>query len=164
MSVVIMDGRVRCVWMTACANIALPTVAELNAGTDLTDYITPDGLDIGMATGKVNVGNVGSTFTLERVGRRSPSIALTLHHNSPTDTPWTLLVYRALGFFAVRKGIDKATAWTIGQGTGGSTGEVSVYPVECGADAPVKPAPDTSWDFTVDLTIYLDPNTRAVVA
>jgi len=164
MSVVIMDGRVRCVWMTACANIALPTVAELNAGTDLTNYITPDGLDIGMTTGKVNVGNVGSTFTLERVGRRSPSIALTLHHDSPTDTPWALFVYRAVGFFAVRLGIDKATAWTIGQGTGGSTGTVQVYPVECGADAPVKPAPDTAWDFTVDLTIYLDPNTRSVVA
>jgi hypothetical protein len=164
MSVVIMDGRVRCVWMTACANIALPTVAELNAGTDLTDYITPDGLDIGMTTGKVPVGNVGSTFTLERVGRRSPTIALTLHHNSPTDTPWSLLVYRAVGFFAVRLGIDKATAWTIGQGTGGSTGTVQVYPVECGDDAPVKPAPDTAWDFTVDLTVYLDPNKRAVVA
>jgi len=164
MSVVIMDGRVRCVWMTACANIAAPTVAELNAGTDLTDYITPDGLDIGMTTGKVPVGNVGSTFTLERVGRRSPSIALTLHHESPTDVPWNLFVYRAVGFFGVRLGIDKTTAWTIGQGGGGSTGSMAVYPVESGADAPVKPAPDTAWDFTVDLTIYLDPNTRAVVA
>ena len=164
MSVVIMDGRVRCVWMTACANIALPTVAELNAGTDLTIYVTPDGLDIGMTTGKVPVGNVGSTFDLERVGRRKPSIALTLHHESPTDVPWNLLVYRAVGFFVVRRGIDKTVAWTIGQGGGGSTGTVEVYPVECGDDAPVKPAPDTAWDFATDLTVYLDPNKRAVVA
>lgn len=164
MSVVIMDGRVRVYWLTACANIALPTVAELNAGTDLTGYITPDGLDIAMSTGKVNVGNVGSTFTLNRVGRREPTISLTMHHDSPTDTPWTLLVYRATGFLAVRTGIDKTTAWTIGQGAGGSTGVVQMYPVEAGEYNPVKPAPDTSWDFMVDLTVYLDPNVRAVVA
>jgi hypothetical protein len=39
-----------------------------------------------------------------------------------------------------------------------------MYPVEVGADAPIKPAPDSAWDFVVDLAVYLDPNTRAVVA
>lgn len=164
MSVVIMDGRVRVSWLTACANIAAPTVAELNAGTNITSFITPDGLDISVSTGKVNVGNVGSTYTLNRVGRREPDLSLTLHHDSPTDTPWTLLTYRATGFLAVRTGIDTATAWTVGQGTGGSTGVVQMFPVECGEYNPVKPGPDTSWDFMVPLTVYLDPNTRAVVA
>jgi len=164
MSVVIMDGRVRVSWLTACANIAAPTVAELNAGTAIHSYITPDGLDISIDTGRVDVGNVASTFTLERVGRRKPQVKLTLHHDSPTDTPWTLLVYRAVGFLAVRLGVDATTAWTIGQGGGGSTGQVMVIPVEAGQDNPVKPGPDTSWDFMTDLTVYLDPNFRAVVA
>jgi hypothetical protein len=167
MSVVIMDGRIRVYWLTACANIALPTTAELNAGTNIGQYITPDGLDIGMTTGKVNVGNVTSTFTLERVGRRSPSISLTLHHDATsgsTDPAWSLLLYRATGFLAVRSGVDSATAWTTGQGAGGTTGTLEMYPVECGEYSGVKPAPDTSWDFTIDLTIYLDPNKRSVVA
>lgn len=164
MSVVIMDGRVRVSWLTACANILAPTVAELNAGTGIEGYITPDGLDISYTTGKVDVGNVGSTYTLNRVGRRVPSVALTFHHDSPTDTPWTLFAYRAIGFLAVRMGIDKATAWTIGQGGGGSTGQVQVLPVEVGQDSPVKPSPDSSWDFSVDLTVYLDPSPRSVVA
>lgn len=167
MSVVIMDGRVKVYWLTACANIALPTTTELNAGTALDPYITPDGLDIAVTTGKVNVGNVGSTYTLERVGRRAPSISLTCHHDSTTgstDPAWSLLTYRATGFLAVRLGVDKTTAWTTGQGGGGSVGTLEVYPVECGDYNGVKPAPDTSWDFTVDLTVYLDPNRRAVVA
>src|SRR4029453_11987002 len=164
MSVVIMDGRARVYWLTACANIALPTVAELNAGTDLTGYITPDGLDISMSTGKVNVGNVGSTYTTNRAGRPEPDLSVTYHHDTPTDTPWTLVLYRATGFLAVRKGLDKTTAWTIGQGTGGSTGIVQMYPVEAGDYNDGKPAPDTSWDFTVPLMVYLEPNTRAVVA
>lgn len=167
MSVVIMDGRVRVYWLTACANIALPTTTELNAGTDLTSYITPDGLDISMATGKVDVGNVGSTFNLNRVGRKTPTVSLTCHHDATsgsTDPAWSILTYRALGFLAVRTGVDKTTAWTTGQGAGGTTGALQMFPVEAGEYSPVKPAPDSSWDFTVDLTVYLDPNTRAVVA
>jgi len=167
MAVVIMDGRVRVAWLTACANIAAPTVAELNAGTNIGPYITPDGLDISVDTGRVDVGNVASTFTLERVGRRKPQVKLTLHHDattSTTDPAWALLVYRATGFLAVRLGVDATTAWTIGHGGGGTTGVVMVLPVEAGQDNPVKPAPDTSWDFMTDLTVYLDPNFRAVVA
>jgi len=167
MSVVIIDGRVRVYWLTACSNIALPSVAELNAGTNLTSYINPDGLDIGNTTGKVNVGNVGSTFTLERMGRRNPTVSLTCHHDATTgstDPAWNLLVYRATGFLAVRMGVDTTTAWTIGQGAGGTTGSVEMFPVECGEYMNVKPQPDGSWDFTVDLGVYLDPNKRAVVA
>lgn len=167
MSVVIMDGRVRVTWMTACSNIALPTAAELNAGTDLTTYITPDGLDISMTTGKVDVGNVGSTYTLNRVGRRVPTIALTCHHDASTgstDPAWNLLIYRAVGFLAVREGVLTATAWTTGQGGGGTTGSLRVFPVECAEYNGAKPAVDSSWDFSVDLTVYLDPNQRSVVA
>jgi hypothetical protein len=39
-----------------------------------------------------------------------------------------------------------------------------MYPSECGEYAGAKPAPDTSWDFTVDLAVYLEPNKRAIVA
>jgi len=167
MSVVIMDGRVRVYWLTACANIALPTVAELNAGTDLTTYITPDGLDVGMTTGSVNVGNVGSTYTLNRMGRRVPTLSLTFHHDATsgsTDPAWNLLLYRVTGFLAIREGVDKATAWATGQGGGGTTGTLGMYPAECGEYNGTKPAPDTSWDFTVPLGVYLDPNKRSVVA
>lgn len=167
MSVVIIDGRVKVVWMTACSNIALPTTTELGNGTDLTTYITPDGLDIQMTTGKVDVGNVGSTYTLNRVGRRVPTISLTCHHDATsgsTDPAWNLLTYRAVGFLAVREGVLTATAWTTGQGAGGTTGSLRIFPVECAEYNGAKPEPDTSWDFSVDLTVYLDPNQRSVVA
>lgn len=167
MSVVIMDGRVRVYWLTACANILLPTTAELNAGTDITAYVRPDGLDISMDTGSVDVGNVGSTFTLMRVGRRNPKVQLGMHHDATagsTDPAWNLLVYRATGFLAVRTGIDKATAWASGQGAGGTTGALQVIPLEVGEFSPSKPAPDTAWDFDVPVNVYLDPAWRAVVA
>ena len=167
MAVVIMDGKVKVTAMTACANIALPTTTELNAGTELTTYIRPDGLDIGMSTGNVDVGNVGSTFTLMRVGRRVPTVALGLHHDGTsgsTDPAWTLLVYRTLIYLAVRTGVLTGTAWTTGQGAGGTTGALQVIPCEVGEYTPSKPGPDTSWDFDVPLQVYLDPSWRSVVA
>jgi hypothetical protein len=167
MSVVIMDGKVKVTWMTACANILLPTTTELNAGTELTTYIRPDGLDIGMTTGNVDVGNVASTFTLNRMGRRVPTVTIGFHHDATaasTDPAWTLLVYRTLGFLAVRTGVLTATAWTSGQGAGGTTGALMVIPCEAGEYTPSKPAPDTSWDFDVPLGVYLDPSWRSVVA
>ena len=167
MAVVIMDGRVRVFWLTACANVNSPTVAELNAGTNITAYIVPDGLDIGNTTGRVRNSNVGSTTSTEKIGRRKPSISLTCYHDATTgsaDPLWALMVYRNTGFLAIRRGIDTATAWATGQGGGGTTGAVEVYPSECAQDVPVKPAEDTSWDFTIDLAITDPPGYRSVVA
>jgi len=168
MAVVIMDGRVRAYWLTATpSNLALPTTTELNAGTNIGIYIRPDGLDIGMDTGEVDVGNVTSTFTLMRVGRRKPTVSLGFHHDATTgstDPAWTLLLYRATGVLAVRTGVDSTTAWTTGQGAGGTTGGLMMIPLECGEFSPSKPGPDTSWDFDVPTKVYQDPQWRAVVA
>lgn len=157
MSVVIIDGRVRVSWLTACANILLPTTTELNAGTGLEGFITPDGLDIAITTGSVDTSNLGSTFTTMRAGRKKPAITLTFLHDSPTDTPFNLMVYRASGFLACRYGIDKATAWTTGD-------KVKVYPVEVAEPSETKPGVDATWGFSVDLFVTADPATRAVVA
>jgi len=157
MSVVIIDGRVRVTFATSIGNVAAPTVAELNAGTALETFITPDGLDIAVGTNKVDTSNLASTFTTNRAGRKTPEISVTFHHDSPTDTPWNLLPYRTVGFLIVRRGVDRTTAWTIGD-------KVGVYPIEAGEGNETKPAPDSTWDFMVPLFVTADPNQRAVVA
>jgi hypothetical protein len=157
MSVVIIDGRVRVTFATAIANVAAPTTTELNAGTALESFITPDGLDIGMDTGGVDTSNLKSTFTTNRAGRKKPSISVTFHHDSPTDTPYNLLPYRTTGYLVVRRGVDATTAWA-------TSDKVEVYPVDCGEAVQTKPAPDSTWDFMVPLFVMSDPNTRAVVA
>jgi hypothetical protein len=148
---------VRVTFATAVANIAAPTVAELNAGTALEGFITPDGLNIGMNTGKVNTSNLGSTYTTNFPGRREPDITLTVHHDGTTDTAYNLMVYKAVGFLVCRYGVLKTTAWTIAD-------KVKVYPVAFGEAPEVPPAPDGTWDFTVPVFVTSEPNTRAVVA
>lgn len=157
MSVIIIDGRVTVVWCNAVANLAAPTAAEANGGVRLETLITPDGLDIKMNTGSVNTSNLGSTFTTMRAGRRAPEVSITFHHDSPTDTAWNLFPYRTTGVLLVRRGIDKATSFASGQ-------RVAALPLEAGEADEAKPAPDSNYDFTVPFFVYLDPETRAVIA
>lgn len=157
MSAVIIDGRVRVTWTAAIANVAAPTVAELNAGTALEQFIRPDGLDIGMATGGVDTSNLGSTFTTMRAGRKKPTITIGFHHDGPTDTPYNLLPYRTVGFITVRRGVDRTQAWA-------TSDKVEVYPVETAEAVQIKPGPDSTWDFSSEMFVMADPNTRAVVA
>lgn len=157
MSVVIIDGRVRVTACTAIANIAAPTVAELNAGTALQGFITPDGLVITPSTGKVDVSNLGSKFTTNPAGRRAFDISVKFHHDSPTDTPFNLLPYNTDTNIVVRRGVDATTAWTVAD-------KVEVYPVNTGEAIQEVPKPDGTWDFTSPMFVSLDPNTRAVVA
>lgn len=163
MAVVIMDGRVKVSFCTSISNIAAPTVAELNAGTALEGYITPDGLNITPTTGKVDTSNVGSTFTTNRAGRKAFDIKLKIHHDGTSDVGWNLLPYRTNGFLVVRKGIDKSTAYATGQG-GASNGVLQVFPVEAAEPDDVDPQPDSTWDFEIELFLTADPQTRAVIA
>lgn len=157
MSVVIIDGRVKVTFATAIANVAAPTTAELNAGTALQTFITPDGFDIGGDTSAVDTGNLGSKSYLNRAGRKKYDITIQFHHDSPTDTPYNLLPYRTTGFLVVRRGTDATTAWA-------TSDKVEVYPVESGEPMQVKPGPDSTWDFSVKFFVMADENTRAVVA
>jgi hypothetical protein len=157
MAVVIIDGRVRVTFALTIANIAAPTVAELNAGTALETSALPDGLDISVPTNGVDVSNLASTFTSERAGRRKPSITMKFHHDDTVDTAWNLLPYRTVGYLAVRMGIDRTTAYA-------STQKIKIYPVETGEPTDEAVKPDGTWDFMVPFFSMADANQRAVIA
>lgn len=164
MAVVILDGRVRVTWCTAISNINSPTTTELNAGTALETLIRPDGLKINPSTAKVDSSNLGSKYTTNRAGRVDYAVSLTIHHDGTTDTAWSLFPYRTSGFLVVRRGIDRTTAWTTGQGAGAATGTIAILPLESGMPDESDPAPNTNWDFEVEFFLTADPADRAVVA
>lgn len=154
---IILDGNVRASWLTACASIAAPTVAEINAGLALEQRLTADGLDITVSTGSVTTSVAGSKFATERAGRISFKGSLKFHHDSVADTPWTTLTYGTLGFIVVRNGVASTTAWAAAQ-------KAMVYPVEVGEFDEEAIKENSGWDFTVPLFLYSDMNQRAVVA
>jgi hypothetical protein len=123
------DGFIRVSWVVSISNINAPTVAELNAGTALQGYLTPDGLGVSADTAGVDNSKLSSTFTTMQAGRRSYDLSLTWILQSPRVLE-AVLVYQATGNLVVRREVLATTAWTIAQ-------RVEVYPSQCGQPSPV---------------------------
>lgn len=155
----ISDGRTT-VWLVASiSNIAAPTTSEINAGVNITDLLTPDGL-AGFAADTADVDNtsLGSTFNTALPGRVSFSgMSLKFKWQTGTDTQFNTLVYNYTTNVVVRRRVTKTTAIA-------STVLVQVYPVTCGETAIQDAAPNTLDMFVVPLKPSAQPNLRAVVA
>lgn len=159
MADVIVDGKTRVAWATSISNISAPTVAELEAASDWTTRITPDGLNITPETADVDNSHLASTFTTNRAGRRSFTAEVTFKRgdNAGDDEPFETLKYQTTGYLIVRRVLPYTTAWAAGQ-------EVEVYPVECGEPQQTPPAPNEVAKFMSPMKITDDPDTDAVVA
>lgn len=156
MADLVSDGKIRVTWVTSIANIAAPTVAELNAGLRLDTLMTPDGLQTNPSTDDVDTSSLSSTFNTQRAGRRGFDNALTMKRQDSGDTARSTLVYRANGFLVVRRDLDASTANATSQ-------KVEVYPSECGEPAPAY-GPNAVQAYTVPLKNTSEPNTNATVA
>jgi hypothetical protein len=153
------DGRVRVFSVPSIANIAAPTVAELNAGTRLDGLITPDGL-VGFEpeTGAVDNSKLNSTFTTNTQGRVAYSgTLLRMHKQSGTDAVYNTMVYGYATNLVIRRDLDAATAWAASQA-------VEVYPAVCGEVRNITPAPNETHKYEVPTMITSQPNLRATTA
>lgn len=146
------DGNMRVSFVPTIANIAAPTVVEVNAGTDLTPRLTPDGLSISTDTNSIDNTKMSSTANSSKAGRRTftASVTYTRGTAAPELAVETALVYRAAGYLVVRRDIAYTTAFAAAQ-------KVEVYPVEVGEPNPTSPAPDALQNVEVPMMISADP-------
>ena len=161
MADIIGDGMVRCDFVPAIANKAAPTTAELNAGTALTEKITPDGL-IGFEaeTAEVDNSSLASTFDTKDIGRDAYSgTMLRLKRQDPiaSDSVYNLLVRGLRGYIAIRRDVTYSTAWASGQ-------LVEIYPIRCGRRKRLAPEANTVSRYEVPTMITDPPEPDAVVA
>lgn len=158
MADLITDGFTRVAFVLTIANIAAPTVAELNAGTLLHDVMTPDGL-VGYQPDTADVPNskFSSTFDTVTVGRVSFSGTLLRLCKQDTDPIFTAMAYGTVGFDVIRRSVLVGTAWT-------STQKVEVYPVTCGERKRLDPEPNTLERWESPRKIRATPNLNAVIA
>jgi hypothetical protein len=158
------DGKIRVYWVPSVSNQNAPTTTELNAGTDLTATMTPDGLSgFQPDTADVDSSSLASTFTSNVNGRTSFSnTQLTLKRQSGTDTIFNLLVRDTAGYVVIRRSVTQSTAWTTAQA-------IEVYPALCEEVARMDPAPNTLERYVVGIkvtagTAGTGPSLRAAVA
>lgn len=156
------DGMVRVAFVPTINSLSAPTVAELEAGTDLSPRLTPDGVAISADTGSIDATKLNSTANSAKAGRRSFSVSVTYTRGSAVEEVEieTSLVYRAVGFLVVRRDIAYSTAWAAAQ-------KVEIYPVEVGEPNPAPPAPDSLQNVEVPMMVTGEPKSysnRATVA
>jgi hypothetical protein len=153
------DGRIRIYSVPSISNIAAPTTTELNAGTDLSGLMTPDGL-VGFEpdTGDVDNSKINSTFSTTSAGRASFSgTLLRLIKQTGTDTVYNTLVEYYATNIVVRRDITSSTAWASAQA-------VEVYPVQCGFVRNLAPEANAVHKYEVITKVTTQPNQRAAVA
>lgn len=153
------DGRTRVYSVPSIANRNAPTVAELNAGIDLSGLITPDGV-VGFEPDTADVDNskLNSTFDTKSAGRASFSgTLLRLVKQTGTDSVYNTLIYGYATNIVIRRDVTSGTAWTAAQA-------VEVYPVQCGEVRNLAPEANSVHKYEVITKITDQPSLRGTVA
>lgn len=121
------DGNVKVTFVLTLSSITAPSAAQLNAGTDLQERITKEGLGIEPDQSPVDNMSLASRTETEDAGTTKYEIELTYKRaeESVDDIAYNTLVPNQLGFLAVRRNLPNEDAWAAGQ-------EAEIYPVRCG--------------------------------
>lgn len=140
------------------ADIDAPTLAEIATGTDLTCFITKDGLNPGGSTAKITSGALCSRVNGKRVGSVDYDGSLKMYRDNGAggDDAWDLAEWGAVGFLVVRRGILYGTAFAAGQ-------KVEVYDAQLGEPVMAGSAENANQTFTVELAVQ-DAELKATVA
>lgn len=151
------DGQIRVQICTAISNIALPTTTELNAGTNITSFLTKDGLTTPADQNNVDTASLAETFNSQVVGSFGGAIEMTGMRDNSADTLWTLIVYGNSRFLVVRRGFPTATAFASAQ-------PLEVYPCMFHEPIPDQTGGDEVSRFTIAAPVTSQPNLKAAVA
>lgn len=73
-----------------------PTIAEIDAGTELTEWIPKDGVKIGVSNDRVDGGSIATVFKAESMGTygTQPSITFYRDDDPAENVPWALFEER----------------------------------------------------------------------
>lgn len=161
MADIIVDGMTRVAFVPTIANIAAPTVAELNAGTLLTSTLIPAGLEgFENSTAEVDNTSLASTFDTKLPGRQSLSgTALVLKKQDGTDTVFNLMTVPGTnGFIVIRDAVLQGTAWATGD-------KLEVYPIRTATHNMVGRGESNSLlRYRVPTPVSAPPNLKAIAA
>lgn len=151
---VVNDGNHLLLWVSAIADPAAPTVAELNAGLDLTCYLTDSGWTPGMSEERVPDNRICTNQNYSLPGRLTfaPNIS---YVSSPAvsadDEARTTLTSGSEGHLVWRPLVDYTTAVA-------ANDKVNVYPVQLGEQEFADPTMNTPG--TVVQQLHLRPPGR----
>lgn len=120
MARLIADGEVRIVFATTIANTAAPTVAEINAGTNITPFLAS--LDTPLEGEAVPAPDLSSAFNKTVAGPYGANGSGEFYRDDTTDTAFTLFPRLTTGYLVIRRfggsntafaGAQKVDVWNV---------------------------------------------------
>lgn len=157
MGYIVGDRKELWLWVPSIANIAAPTVSELNAGLRVSpNMLTATGF--APETAGVPISGIEDDFDVSVPGRRSFSNMMMQFKRQPApDAVYNTLAPDAIGNLVRRRSINVDTAIASAQ-------KVEVYPVTVGEPSVVDFEPNQVERFNVPFFPNSRPNLRATVA
>ncbi|MEV7422872.1 hypothetical protein [Streptomyces sp. NPDC091212] len=163
-------GRIAIVFAPVVADPSAPTIAEISAGTNLSDHVTRDGLKTPSSGNTIDSADIGSRFNKTSPGTYGGDAAeITAHRDSQStsDLAWNTLEQDAIGFLIVgRSGFGQSATTGLGTKNGTPTAgdRVEVLPITVISRAMNDTGDNETSKFTASLAITGEPEQDAVVA
>lgn len=150
------EGRTNVYWATAVSNKNAPTVAEITAAVNLTNFVTKDGVSVNITTNNVDNATIAETFDAQVPGSYGSDLQLTMYRDT-TDTAWNLCVYGTNGFLILDRGRASGTLPSAGN-------KVEVFPAAMHEPAMENSAANTNKRFVEKFAVTAAPAQKATVA
>ncbi len=163
MSRIAPDGFTKVHFVPTISDISAPTVAEIAAGTELTPFITPAGIDLPEDATDADTSSIASARDFSVPATIGGTLEAELYRDdgtgSTTDAAWTAVPRLTIGYLVVARfggsGTDNAIVATDG---------VEVYPVRVSQRSNARVTRGEALRFVAQFALSEDPDLAATVA
>lgn len=151
------EGKTDVWWVTTIASKTAPTVAEINAGVNLTNFVAKDGVSTNFNKNNVDSATIAETFNSQIPGSYGSDLELVMFRDDTADTAWNLCVYGTNGYVVLRRGVATGAAVAAAQ-------KVEVFPASMHEPTVENAAQDTQVRFVETFAVTSAPAQKATVA
>ena len=150
------EGRTNVYWVTTIATDSTPSLTEIQAGVDLTNFVAKDGVAVNINTNNVDSATIAETFDAQVVGSWGADLQLTMFRDDAADTAWTTCVYGSNGYLVIDRFNPSGT-------DPGNGDKVEVWPAEMHQPSPQNSAANTQVRFVESFAVTGQPYLSATV-
>ena len=152
MARIIGAGVLELFYVATVSNPQAPTSTELNAGTDLTGFLTDGGISTPFDGSIVDASDMSSKFNKTAPGTYGGQpLTLELYRDDSADTAWSTLTRGTSGYIAIaRFGLATKGTWAVGD-------KVDLWPITVVTRNPADVVRNEMQRFTVECAVTAVP-------
>lgn len=156
MSRFVYEGKTNVYWVVTIATTSTPSLTEIQAGVDLTNFTAKDGVQVNITGNNVDSATIAEVFNSQVVGSWSADLQLTMFRDDNADTAWTTCTYGSTGFIVIDR-------FSLSGADPGNGDKVEVWPAQMHQPSPENSSQDTQVRFVEMFAVTSQPYLSATV-